>query len=408
MRADLQAANTVVQQMEIDMMKKDSDLVAQKQEVENLTNIKASLKAKLKDYHAKLEATVARYDEKVQYIEKLEQQNKELAETKAEKITENQVKNRRVTMTLNEQRQELEDARKQLDHAKEKKVDIESELKKALKTQQSLEQTVQQNKKEKEGLKKEFENHRSKCDRHLIAANSQNEKLITANEILQEKLNGKDKKLIDLAQVLKKLEDKIPGVESIEATEKVPLLEKKLNESEETIEQLKSDNRLQKVEIRLAERKNDDQKDRITYLREMYKEEKDKREALESETSSEMEKIEALEKELHNSGEECEKLRQKNKNLQERITQIGQELKEARKDAEKQQEFEARCENLQLKLSDMTKEVERNDGLEKRYNTTKVICLELEDQIKEYERLIEKLESSQERLATANSELKGK
>merc|ERR1711878_109476 len=36
------------------------------------------------------------------------------------------------------------------------------------------------------------------------------------------------------------------------------------------------------------------------------------------------------------------------------------------------------------------------------------ICLELEDQIKEYERLIEKLESSQERLATANSELKGK
>ena len=39
MRADLQAANTVVQQMEIDMMKKDSDLVAQKQEVENLTNI---------------------------------------------------------------------------------------------------------------------------------------------------------------------------------------------------------------------------------------------------------------------------------------------------------------------------------------------------------------------------------
>ena len=57
---------------------------------------------------------------------------------------------------------------------------------------------------------------------------------------------------------------------------------------------MKSDNRLQKVEIRLAERKNDDQKDRITYLREMYKEEKDKREALESETSSEMEKIISL------------------------------------------------------------------------------------------------------------------
>ena len=130
MRSDLQAANTVVQQMEIDMMKKDSNLEARNQEVENLTNIKASLKAKLKDYHAKLETTVARYDEKVQYIEKLEQQVKELETKNAEKITENQVKNRRVTLAINEQRDELEDARRQLDQTKQKKIDIESELKK--------------------------------------------------------------------------------------------------------------------------------------------------------------------------------------------------------------------------------------------------------------------------------------
>ena len=72
MRADLQAANTVVQEMEIDMVKKDSELDAKKQEIENINNIKASLKAKLKDYHGKLETTVARYNEQTQYIEKLE------------------------------------------------------------------------------------------------------------------------------------------------------------------------------------------------------------------------------------------------------------------------------------------------------------------------------------------------
>ena len=39
MRADLQAANTVVQEMEIDMMKKDSELDKKTQEIENLNNI---------------------------------------------------------------------------------------------------------------------------------------------------------------------------------------------------------------------------------------------------------------------------------------------------------------------------------------------------------------------------------
>ena len=76
MRADLQAANTVVQEMEIDMMNKDAELDKKTQEIENLSNTKASLKAKLKDYHGKLESTVARYSEQVKYIEKLEQQAK--------------------------------------------------------------------------------------------------------------------------------------------------------------------------------------------------------------------------------------------------------------------------------------------------------------------------------------------
>ena len=133
MRSDLQAANTVVEQMEIDMMKNQSDLEASKQEVENLTTTKASLKAKLKDYHSKLETTVARYEDKVHIIEKLEKQVTEVEAKNANKITENQAKTRRVPVTLNEQQEELEEARKQLDQTKEKRVDIENELKKAKK-----------------------------------------------------------------------------------------------------------------------------------------------------------------------------------------------------------------------------------------------------------------------------------
>jgi len=105
---------------------------------------------------------------------------------------------------------------------------------------------------------------------------------------------------------------------------------------------------------------------------------------------------------------ECEKLKQRTTSLQERIQKLNHELDEARKDGEKQQEFEARCENLQIKITELTNEIEKNEGFEKRYNMTKNVCYELEDQIKEYERIIEKLETSQEKLTQTNTELKGK
>ena len=408
MRADLQAANTVVQEMEIDLVKKDSELDAKKQEIENINNIKASLKAKLKDYHGKLETTVARYNEQTQYIEKLEKQTKDLEAKNVEKITENQAKNRRVTVTLNEQRGELEEARRQLDQTKEKKIDIEGQLKRATQTQKSLEQTVKLTKNDNEKIRKEYESHRAKCDKHLVDIKSENEKLLRENEILEDKLSGKDTKLSELEKLLEALENKIPSKDSIDAVGKIPILEEKINEQEQIIENLKSDIRLQKVELRVAERKNADQKERITYLREMYKEEKDKKEKLEAETDSESTKIESLQKELSESLSECEKLKQRTTSLQERIQKLNHELDEARKDGEKQQEFEARCENLQIKIAELTNEIEKNDGFEKRYNMTKNVCYELEDQIKEYERIIEKLETSQEKLTQTNTELKGK
>ena len=408
MREDLQAANTVVQDMEIDMVKKDSELDAKRQEIENLTNTKASLKAKLKDYHGKLETTVARYNEQVQYIEKLEKQTKDLEVKNAEKVTENQAKNRRVTVTLNEQRGELEEARRQLDQTKENKIDIEGQLKRALQLQKTLEQTVKSNTKDKEELRKEYESHRAKCDKHLVNIKSENENLLRQNEILEDRLKEKDTKLSDLEKLLEALENKIPSEDSIKAVGQVPMLEEKLSEQEQIIENLKSDVRLQKVELRVAERKNNEQKERITYLREMYKEEKDKKEKLEADTNSESEKIENLEKELSESVSECEKLKQRATSLQERIQKLSKELEDARKDGERQQEFETRCENLQIKISELNNEIEKNNGFEKRYNMTKNVCYELEDQVKEYERIIEKLETSQERLTQTNTELKGK
>ena len=67
------------------------------------------------------------------------------------------------------------------------------------------------------------------------------------NEVLQGKLGGKDQKLSELAAVLEALERKIPSKDSVGAVEKIPLLEEKLKEQDEVIDNLKSDVRLQKL-----------------------------------------------------------------------------------------------------------------------------------------------------------------
>merc|ERR1712012_1425635 len=141
------------------------------------------------------------------------------------------------------------EARRQLDQTKEKKIDIEGQLKRATQTQKSLEQTVKLTKNDNEKIRKEYESHRAKCDKHLVDIKSENEKLMRENEILEDKLSGKDTKLSELEKLLEALENKIPSKDSIDAVGKIPILEEKINEQEQIIENLKSDIRLQKVEL---------------------------------------------------------------------------------------------------------------------------------------------------------------
>ena len=142
--------------MEIEKMEVQSNLDAAKQDVDNLTNLKASLKAKLKDYHTKLQTTVTRYEDQVHTIEQLNKKVEELQNKNEAKITENQAKQRRTTVTLNEQRQELEEARKNLEKTKDKKSDIEMDLKREKAERKVLEQNVEACKKEMTELRKSW------------------------------------------------------------------------------------------------------------------------------------------------------------------------------------------------------------------------------------------------------------
>ena len=68
-----------------------------------------------------------------------------------------------------------------------------------------------------------------------------------------------------------------------------------------------------------------------------------------------------------------------------------------RKDQESAEEYAEKCYDLEAQLVKKDKELEDVASLRKNYELTRTVCYELEDQIKEYERCIEKMESSQEK-----------
>ena len=410
LRSDLQAANTVVQDLEVELMKAQSALDAANRDVEALSDVKSCLKAKLKDCKTKLENTVAKYDEKTKALESLESKYKELEAQNNVQAIETNAKKRRVTMTLNENRIELESIRKEVDRMKDKRSGLEAELHEAQSQSKALQRKVDLLTKEKRDLSKEYEAHLNKCEGKFIKLQSENERLKTENEKLEDKvitnetkLKSKDKKLADLEQILEAIENKIPTTEKMSEA----AIEKE-KEQAELIEKLQEDFRLQKVELRIAERKANDQKDRISFLREMLKEEREKREKIESSTHSEAEKIAELEQELKSERLEKERLQDQYTRAQSRLTAVKEELESLRKDSETAEEYAEKCEELERKLTKKSKELESFQSVQKHYTLTKNVCYELEDQIKEYERIIEKLESSQEKLLKSNTELKGK
>ena len=73
-----QAANTVVQDLEVELMKTQSDLDAAKRDNEALNDTKQCLKAKLNDCSKKLVNTVSKYEEKSKALDALEQKYNEL------------------------------------------------------------------------------------------------------------------------------------------------------------------------------------------------------------------------------------------------------------------------------------------------------------------------------------------
>ena len=111
---------------------------------------------------------------------------------------------------------------------------------------------------------------------------------------------------------------------------------------------------------------------------------------------SEAEKIAQLEKELSSERLERQRQDEASSSAQDRQERVKAELETLRKDQESAEEYAEKCYDLEAQLVKKDKELEDVASLKKNYQLTKTVCYELEDQIKEYERCIEKMEATQQ------------
>ena len=313
LKNDLEDANVVVQDMELELQQKGSDLDSAKTEIETLQSVKQSLKAKLKECKGKLEATVANYEIKAEQVVRCEHKISTL-EMELKSNSENEKKKRRVSLIISDNRAEVEALREEMENLSKQKRELESE-------HSDLKLTSKLTANRFDTLQKEYDEHLSRCDGLMVKLNSEKSKLNAKNEelhqenlILEAKLKDMTKNLQTLEKMQESLESKIPTKESLEA-----YAEDKTNDLIMELEEVKKDNRLLKVDVRLSERKHKEAEDRIGLYKEMYNDLKKKKEKEVGDEKDLRDKVAELETKLQHEKSTKEEFEGKNQRLLSRL-----------------------------------------------------------------------------------------
>jgi len=262
-------------------------------------------------------------------------------------------------------------------------------------------------------LQKEYDSHLARCDRELFKINSEHSKLQEHNEdlekevtILEAKLSDKTRALEKLEKVQDELETKMSAISSHEVLDKYA--SEKTSDLLLENEELKKDNRLLKVEVRLSERKQKDVEGKLQIYKDMYMEQKKRAQKELTDETDLKEKCAKTEKDLEVEKQLNEELTRKNEGLSARVENLNKEVLELKKEVGDNRNLEEELKRNKSKVSSLEKISDKSVEYQKNYEITKNICLELEDQIKEYEVVIEKLEKMQDKHKETNEELKKK
>ena len=140
----------------------------------------------------------------------------------------------------------------------------------------------------------------------------------------------------------------------------------------------------------------------------MYMEQKKRAQKELTDETDLKEKCAKTEKDLEVEKQLNEELTRKNEGLSARVENLNKEVLELKKEVGENRNLEEELKRNKSKVSSLEKISDKSVEYQKNYEITKNICLELEDQIKEYEVVIEKLEKMQDKHKETNEELKKK
>jgi len=402
LKKDLEDANVVVQDMELELHKKTSDLDSAKCEIESLQTVKQSLKTKLKECKSKLEATVANYESKVDEVKRKEDKISNLEEELTIKENE-QKKKKRVSILINDNRAEVEALQSQIDELLEQKQVAESEL-------SDIKLTAKLTANRLDSLQKEYDQHLSRCDAQLVKSNGEKSKLQESNEtlensvsVLEAKLKDKTNQLEKLEKIQLNLEAKIPTKETLEAYSN-----EKVTDLMAELEKVKEDNRILKVDVRLSERKHKEVEGRLDIYKDMYKEERKKNTKDCDDEKNLKEKIATLEKNFETEQKDKETEVDRHKLTTSKLESLKKDFEVLKEENQSMKDAEFELKQAQKKLTKAEEECQKSSDYKKKCELTKDLCLELESQIKEYEVVIERMEKVQQKLKESNEDLKTK
>ena len=110
--------------------------------------------------------------------------------------------------------------------------------------------------------------------------------------------------------------------------------------------------------------------------------------------------------EAEQKDKEAEK--EKHKLTTSRLDSLRKDMAAIKEENQNMHDAENELKKTKSKLIKVEEQCQVSTEYKKKYDVTKSICLELEDQVKEYELVIEKLENMQQKLKESNEELKTK
>ena len=347
--------------------KLEEQLLAEKKELEKVLDVKGCLKAKLKECKGKLESTIVKYESEVKRCKEIE-----LGTTAVHEDSE--AENKRLKMNLDNADNKLLAMQKSMDVIRG-----ELEVEKA-----ATKKVKEQAKDSKEQLEEEIKKLRSKnkkLEEENTRVREDLDSLEKENDASKSKMKLKEAKLNDLEGILQNLENKIKPGQGNENSNKPACI----------CETLKSDMGLQKVELRLMEKKNKDLEGRVKFLREvMIKEERDAKDKLADELKVTKEKL----AEIEGKADQIEEANKFNEVMKEKLRLMESNLEELRSVRDQSQEYKTQLDFALKKLERAKDTAEDASRTKVNYETMKHTCLELQDQVTEYETLVSKLEKA--------------